>query len=155
VQILALEQYGAGPFGSVHLADLGAEVIIIEYPGTGGDVGRYVPPFQHERDSLFFETFNRNMMDAYQAMTDWLHDSHPERDRHPVVLERLAGAGCPGPLPTSYILRGSLAENRMDRILVSRALTPAAGYDYAGGIASGSDHALHWADLRGYLLASA
>ena len=25
-------------------------------------------------------------MDAYQAMTDWLHDSHPERDRHPVVL---------------------------------------------------------------------
>jgi len=206
VQILALEQYGAGPFGSVHLADLGAEVIIIEYPGTGGDVGRYVPPFQHERDSLFFETFNRNMMDAYQAMTDWLHDSHPERDRHPVVLsedlntwhdpighptpapddlweaeldfvgvdpshrlidayrtvlsedgilEGLAGAGCPGPLPTSYILRGSLTEHRTDRILVSPALTPAAGYDYAGGIASGSDHALHWADLRGYLLASA
>jgi len=66
------------------------------------------------------------------------------------TLERLAGAGCPGPLPTSYILRGSLAETRMDRILVSPALTPAAaGYDYAGGIASGSDHALHWADLRG------
>ena len=60
VRILALEQYGAGPFSSVHLADLGAEVIKIEDPRTGGDVGRYVPPFQHERDSLFFETFNRN-----------------------------------------------------------------------------------------------
>ncbi len=60
VRILALEQYGAGPFGSVHLADLGAEVIKIEDPRTGGDVGRYVPPFQHEQDSLFFETFNRN-----------------------------------------------------------------------------------------------
>jgi crotonobetainyl-CoA:carnitine CoA-transferase CaiB-like acyl-CoA transferase len=60
VRILALEQYGAGPFGSVHLADLGAEVIKIEDPRTGGDVGRYVPPFQQGQDSLFFETFNRN-----------------------------------------------------------------------------------------------
>lgn len=60
VRIVALEQYGAGPFGSVHLADLGAEVIKIEDPNTGGDVGRYVPPFQEGEDSLFFETFNRN-----------------------------------------------------------------------------------------------
>ncbi|HVL89713.1 MAG TPA: CoA transferase [Actinomycetota bacterium] len=60
VRVIALEQYGAGPFGSLHLADLGAEIIKIEDPSTGGDVGRYVPPFQHEQDSLFFETFNRN-----------------------------------------------------------------------------------------------
>jgi crotonobetainyl-CoA:carnitine CoA-transferase CaiB-like acyl-CoA transferase len=60
VRIVAVEQYGAGPFGSVHLADLGADVIKIEDPRTGGDVGRYVPPFQHGEDSLFFETFNRN-----------------------------------------------------------------------------------------------
>src|SRR5439155_6721170 len=60
VRIVALEQYGAGPFGSVHLADLGAEVIKIEDPASGGDVGRYVPPFQRGEASLFFETFNRN-----------------------------------------------------------------------------------------------
>jgi crotonobetainyl-CoA:carnitine CoA-transferase CaiB-like acyl-CoA transferase len=60
VRILALEQYGAGPFGTVHLADMGAEVIKIEDPRVGGDVGRYVPPFQQGEDSLFFETFNRN-----------------------------------------------------------------------------------------------
>jgi crotonobetainyl-CoA:carnitine CoA-transferase CaiB-like acyl-CoA transferase len=60
VRIIAIEQYGAGPFGSLHLADLGAEVIKIEDPSTGGDVGRYVPPFQEGEDSLFFETFNRN-----------------------------------------------------------------------------------------------
>ena len=60
VRILALEQFGAGPFGSVHLADLGADVIKIEDPRSGGDVGRYVPPFQEDEDSLFFETFNRN-----------------------------------------------------------------------------------------------
>jgi crotonobetainyl-CoA:carnitine CoA-transferase CaiB-like acyl-CoA transferase len=60
VRILALEQFGAGPYGSVHLADLGADVIKIEDPKSGGDIGRYVPPFQEGEDSLFFETFNRN-----------------------------------------------------------------------------------------------
>lgn len=60
VRIIAIEQYGAGPWGSVHLADLGAEVIKIEEPTSGGDVGRYVPPFGEGEDSLFFEAFNRN-----------------------------------------------------------------------------------------------
>lgn len=60
IRIIAVEQYGAGPFGSLHLADLGAEVIKIEDPRAGGDVGRYVPPYGEDEDSLFFETFNRN-----------------------------------------------------------------------------------------------
>ena len=60
VRIIAVEQFGAGPFGTVHLADLGADIIKIEDPRTNGDVGRYVPPFQDGENSLFFETFNRN-----------------------------------------------------------------------------------------------
>ncbi|MBF6331154.1 CaiB/BaiF CoA transferase family protein [Nocardia transvalensis] len=60
IRIVSVEQYGAGPFGSLHLADLGAEVIRIEDPRAGGDVGRYVPPYADGEDSLFFETFNRN-----------------------------------------------------------------------------------------------
>jgi len=60
VRILAVEQYGAGPWGSLHLADLGAEVIKIEEPRSGGDVGRYVPPYGEGEDSLFFEALNRN-----------------------------------------------------------------------------------------------
>jgi crotonobetainyl-CoA:carnitine CoA-transferase CaiB-like acyl-CoA transferase len=60
VRILAVEQFGAGPWATLQLADLGAEVIKIEDPASGGDVGRYVPPFQEGEDSLFFETFNRN-----------------------------------------------------------------------------------------------
>ena len=60
VRIVAVEQYGAGPFATLHLADLGAEVIKIEDPRSGGDVSRYIPPYQRGEDSLFFETFNRN-----------------------------------------------------------------------------------------------
>jgi crotonobetainyl-CoA:carnitine CoA-transferase CaiB-like acyl-CoA transferase len=60
VRVIAIEQYGAGPFASLQLADLGADVIKIEHPASGGDVSRYVPPMQEEEDSVFFETFNRN-----------------------------------------------------------------------------------------------
>jgi crotonobetainyl-CoA:carnitine CoA-transferase CaiB-like acyl-CoA transferase len=59
VRVLAVEQFGAGPWATLQLADLGAEIIKIEDPGNAGDVGRYVPPFQAGEDSLFFETFNR------------------------------------------------------------------------------------------------
>lgn len=61
LRILAVEQYGAGPFGTQHLADLGAEVIKIENVDQGGDVGRLVGPyFFGEGDSHFFQSFNRN-----------------------------------------------------------------------------------------------
>ena len=61
VRILAVEQYGAGPFGSMQLADMGAEVIKIENPKDGGDVSRSVGPyFLGEHDSHFFQAFNRN-----------------------------------------------------------------------------------------------
>ncbi len=60
IRIIAVEQYGAGPWGSVQLADLGAEIIKIEDPSARGDVGRYVPPYAEEEDSLFFEVHNRN-----------------------------------------------------------------------------------------------
>ena len=72
VTIIAIEQYGAGPWGSVQLADLGADVIKIEDPRSGGDVGRYVPPFQEGEDSLFFETFCHNKRSVSLDLT------HPE-----------------------------------------------------------------------------
>lgn len=60
LRILAVEQYGAGPYGSMHLADLGAEVIKVEAPPKG-DVSRSTGPyFLGDGDSLFFQTFNLN-----------------------------------------------------------------------------------------------
>jgi crotonobetainyl-CoA:carnitine CoA-transferase CaiB-like acyl-CoA transferase len=61
VRVLAVEQYGAGPFGTMFLADQGAEVIKIENPADGGDMSRAVGPhFFAPGDSQFFHTFNRN-----------------------------------------------------------------------------------------------
>jgi crotonobetainyl-CoA:carnitine CoA-transferase CaiB-like acyl-CoA transferase len=61
LRIIAVEQYGAGPFGTQQLADLGAEVIKIENHKDGGDVGRHVGPyFFGPEDSHFYEAFNRN-----------------------------------------------------------------------------------------------
>ncbi|MEM9053971.1 MAG: CoA transferase [Pseudomonadota bacterium] len=59
IRILSVEQYGAGPYGTMLLADLGAEVIKIEDPGRGGDVSRSVGPYMlGEADSEFFQTFS-------------------------------------------------------------------------------------------------
>lgn len=61
VRVLAVEHYGAGPFGSMHLADMGADVIKIENPASGGDTARIVGPhLLGEGDSEFFQTLNRN-----------------------------------------------------------------------------------------------
>jgi crotonobetainyl-CoA:carnitine CoA-transferase CaiB-like acyl-CoA transferase len=59
LRVIAVEQFGAGPFGSLLLADLGAEVIKIEDADRGGDVGRSVPPGAAGGSSLYFEAFNR------------------------------------------------------------------------------------------------
>jgi crotonobetainyl-CoA:carnitine CoA-transferase CaiB-like acyl-CoA transferase len=61
VRILTFENFGAGPFGSMYLADLGAEVIKIENRDQGGDATRNMGPyFLGEHDSHFFQTFNLN-----------------------------------------------------------------------------------------------
>jgi crotonobetainyl-CoA:carnitine CoA-transferase CaiB-like acyl-CoA transferase len=61
IRVLTLENFGAGPFGSLYLADLGAEVIKIENRDQGGDATRGMGPFfLGEHDSHFFQTFNLN-----------------------------------------------------------------------------------------------
>ena len=59
-RILSAEQYGAGPYGTMFLAQLGAEVIKIE-PPKGGDSARQAGPYYlGADDSLFYQTFNLN-----------------------------------------------------------------------------------------------
>ena len=60
LRILSVEQYGAGPYGTMFLAQLGAEVIKIEPPGTGDSSRHTGPHFLGEADSLFYQSFNLN-----------------------------------------------------------------------------------------------
>jgi crotonobetainyl-CoA:carnitine CoA-transferase CaiB-like acyl-CoA transferase len=59
LRIVTVSQFGAGPFGTQLLADLGAEVIKVEDPAVGGDVSRQVGPYAADGDSLYFQSFNR------------------------------------------------------------------------------------------------
>ncbi|HUL81891.1 MAG TPA: CoA transferase [Gammaproteobacteria bacterium] len=60
-RILSAEVWGAGPYGSQLLAELGAEVIKIENPATGGDPARYVGPHKlGAADGQYFQTWNAN-----------------------------------------------------------------------------------------------
>jgi len=61
IRVLTLELFGAGPYGSMFLADLGAEVIKIENAATGGDAARHVGPhFLGRNDSQYFQTWGSN-----------------------------------------------------------------------------------------------
>lgn len=65
LRVVSVEQYGALPHGTMHLADLGAEVIRIETPDDGsgypGDMARHTGGFPlGPNDSQFYQTFNRN-----------------------------------------------------------------------------------------------
>ena len=61
LRVLTFENFGAGPFGSLYLADLGAEVVKVENREQGGDATRPMGPFfLGPHDSHFFQTFNLN-----------------------------------------------------------------------------------------------
>ncbi|XP_025003338.1 succinate--hydroxymethylglutarate CoA-transferase isoform X7 [Gallus gallus] len=59
VKILDLTRVLAGPFATMNLGDLGAEVIKVERPGTGDDTRAWGPPFVGT-ESVYFLSVNRN-----------------------------------------------------------------------------------------------
>nr|XP_057916919.1 succinate--hydroxymethylglutarate CoA-transferase-like isoform X1 [Doryrhamphus excisus] len=59
VRVLDLTRVLAGPFATMMLGDLGAEVIKVEKPGTGDDTRAWGPPFVGP-ESVYFLSVNRN-----------------------------------------------------------------------------------------------
>ena len=49
----------AGPYATMLMADLGAEVIKVERPGTGDDTRAWGPPW-HQEQATYFASVNRN-----------------------------------------------------------------------------------------------
>jgi crotonobetainyl-CoA:carnitine CoA-transferase CaiB-like acyl-CoA transferase len=87
LRILAVEQYGAGPFATGYLSALGAEVIKVEQPQGEGDVARDVGPHfdatqPPSAQSLFFQSLNSGKKSLCLSLR------HP-RGRE--LLRRLAG----------------------------------------------------------------
>ena len=80
--VVSIEQYGAAPFGTMYLADLGADVIKIENHKTGGEMGRHVLPYAEDGDSLFYQTFSCNKRCLALDL---------KKPRGREILERLAG----------------------------------------------------------------
>lgn len=57
IRVLTLEQFGAGPYATMFLAELGAEVIKVEAPE--GDPSRHVGPYKlGDADSEYFQAWN-------------------------------------------------------------------------------------------------
>jgi crotonobetainyl-CoA:carnitine CoA-transferase CaiB-like acyl-CoA transferase len=52
----------AGPYATMLLADLGADVIKIERPGAGDDTRAWGPPYAENGQSTYFQSVNRNKM---------------------------------------------------------------------------------------------
>jgi crotonobetainyl-CoA:carnitine CoA-transferase CaiB-like acyl-CoA transferase len=50
----------AGPYATMLLGDLGADVVKVERPGSGDDTRAWGPPWSSEHDSTYFLGVNRN-----------------------------------------------------------------------------------------------
>ncbi len=60
IRVVDLTRILAGPYCTMLLGDLGAEVIKIEIPGRGDDTRQWGPPFAEGGESAYFLATNRN-----------------------------------------------------------------------------------------------
>lgn len=68
VRVVDLSTSVAGPYGTMLLADLGAEIIKVERPGVGDDARTWGPPFL-EGESLWFTAVNRGKKSVVLDLT--------------------------------------------------------------------------------------
>jgi crotonobetainyl-CoA:carnitine CoA-transferase CaiB-like acyl-CoA transferase len=60
LRILDFSRVLAGPFATMMLADLGAEVTKVERPGGGDETRSWGPPYDERGEATYFQAVNRN-----------------------------------------------------------------------------------------------
>jgi crotonobetainyl-CoA:carnitine CoA-transferase CaiB-like acyl-CoA transferase len=101
VRVLELSRVLAGPWAAQTLADLGADVIKVEKPGTGDDTRTYAPPYAANRDgsrsseSAYFLSTNRGKR---SVTIDFIHPEgqklvHALAAKTDVVIENFKVGG--------------------------------------------------------------
>ncbi len=59
LRVVDLTRVLSGPYCTMHLGDMGAEVIKVEQPGKGDDTRAFAPPYQGD-EAAYFLSVNRN-----------------------------------------------------------------------------------------------
>ena len=106
VRVVDFSRVLAGPLATMILADLGADVVKVERPGTGDDTRRWGPPFVGE-DAAYFLSLNRNKRSVVLDLStaDGRHAARDLAIRADVVVENFrpgrASAWTTDPSPLS------------------------------------------------------
>lgn len=122
----------AGPFATMLLGDLGAEVIKVERPGGGDDTRSWGPPYDERGQATYFQAVNRNKASVLLDLRDPLDLAR--------ARELLAGAD---------VLVENFKPGTMDRLGLGfdavHAANPGLVYCSISGFGSGAG-----AELAGY-----
>ncbi len=110
MRVIAVEQYGAAPYGTMFLAELGADVIKIEHGAEGGDPARQVGPHRlGANDSHYFQAWNLGK----RSITLDIKSAEGQRQLHALVrgaeavVNNLRGS-LPAPLGLDYASLGHI-----------------------------------------------
>jgi crotonobetainyl-CoA:carnitine CoA-transferase CaiB-like acyl-CoA transferase len=87
----------AGPYATMLLADLGADVVKVERPGSGDDTRAWGPPWDAHGQATYFESVNRNKRSVALDLKDPVGRALARKlaERADVVVENFI----PGALP--------------------------------------------------------
>jgi crotonobetainyl-CoA:carnitine CoA-transferase CaiB-like acyl-CoA transferase len=69
LRILDFSRILAGPFATMLLADLGADVVKVERPGAGDETRSWGPPFDGQGRATYFQSVNRNKRSVVLDLT--------------------------------------------------------------------------------------